>query len=178
MPTRKRQPPQEPDGGPADYSMREVAILLGIARPTVYQMKNRWNRYNGAKGGLQTFKNDRGELRVKAEDYEACKAQREAEAQARPVDTLTKQALERSARKLGGWRRALALTPEQMAAPLLAGRENAIKREIDPDGTLEQTNPQEFARRTALAEKIRIERMNRAKLQKRALRETYGSPQA
>ena len=178
MPTPKAKAAQEPDGGPEDYSMREIADLLGSPRSTVYLGKDRWNKHNGARGGLKTFKNERGDLRVKVEDYEAFKAERDAQAQARPRKLLTRQALERSQRRIGGWTRAMRLTPEQIAAPMAAGRRRAIDQEIDPTGTLEQTDPQEYARRKALAETIRIERMNRAKLQRRSLRETYGSPQA
>ena len=174
MPTRKAKAPQEPDGV-EDYSLSQVAILLGLGRSTVYWAKNRWNKFDGSKGGLKTFKNELGELRVKVEDYERFKSEREA--QAAPLDLLTKQTVARLTGRIGGHLRAARHTPEQMAAPLLAGTARSLELEADPDGTLKQGNPKELARRIKHLEQARMAQLTLASVLRRHSHNTP-SPQA
>lgn len=173
----KRRVNQVPDG-PEDYGLAEVAALLGLSRAWAYKQRRRWDQYDGQRGGLRTFKNDDGMLRVRAEDFEAMRDYLAELAASKPMDLLTRQALDREARRQGGLVHALKHTPEEMAAPLREGRRQALEREADPDGTLQQTNPQEFARRLAVAENLRISRMNMARLRQQALREEYGGSHA
>jgi hypothetical protein len=63
---------------------------------------------------------------------------------------------------------AAVSTPEQKKAQGRAGHRAVITRRVDPDGTLARSDPGEFARRYALAEKALLAEMNAAHSRKAA----------
>lgn len=122
--------------GPDEFTLREVAELLGHTRSWAYKQHYKHVRSDGTEG-LATVQTPGGRrvLRAEFERFKREQARREHE---RPkVDTVTEQLMARIRGRIGGLTRSALHPPRDLTKAARDGTRRKYERMVDPDGTME-----------------------------------------
>ena len=157
--TISRRPKRPP--APADYSPTEAAAVLLHSRSWVY--------HESQLGRLPAFTDPDGCTRIRAGDLDDFRA--ELVAMSPATDLLLRQASLRERGRAGGFAKAASHSREELAAGLQRGRRNALRRQVDPDGSLPAD---ELERRIQAAMNEQMAQARLAKNQRRARQQKYG----
>lgn len=155
----KGREPEQPVA-PADYTLREFAELLGHPKQWAYYQKNTRR--------VEVFKDNVGELRITAEEFDRFLGKLIDDAGTRLTpDLVTAQTMRRLIGGIGGDKRRARHGPDEIAKPMREGQIRAWDREIDPDGTLKSRHPAEYQRRLYKRQQAHMKMMSLEALRKR-----------